>query len=139
MVGAITGSSILTWMTVSYANSSKSQSIFYLPAWLVVLTLVVPYVYMWYCGLSAAYCLFSYHRHVKGILYRQSLSYIAVGIGLAVGTAALIQFFTIYSSHVTRFALGPLLLIVYGLVLIYAAGYLCIARGAKKLKIIEDV
>src|SRR5581483_126611 len=53
---------------------------YFMPNWLVLLTIAVPYLFFWYLGLYASLCIFKYQLNVKGLIYKRSLVYIAGGI-----------------------------------------------------------
>lgn len=134
-------STVFAWLllanplTVDTANSS----IYYLPNWLIISTIAVPYLLAWYYGSMASYWLITYRNRIKGEVYRQPFTDLAKGIAVIVFDAMLIRFISSLSPRLTRLNLTPLLLIVYGLVLLYILGYGLVARGAKGLKKIEDV
>jgi hypothetical protein len=50
-----------------------------------------------------------------------------------------LQFLTTITEQLNRLNLAPLLIVLYLLIAFYAVGYALVARGAKKLKKIEDV
>ena len=136
--GLIIVSCIATWFVVSRHAASGHDSVYYLPGWLVVLTIVIPYMYVWYRGLVAAYSIYFYQTKVRGTLYKHALGYFSAGLAFVIGASVLIQLFTTLSEQINRLNLTPILIMLYLLVLIYGAGYALIAKGAKKLKSIED-
>lgn len=115
------------------------QNPFHLPLWLILLTIIVPYLYAWFMGLFAAYEISLYSKNVKGVLYRQALSLLALGISAAIVASIIIQYVTSLSPRLSHFTLGYLLVVIYLLLLAYSAGYILIALGANKLKKIEEV
>ncbi|HJQ08752.1 MAG TPA: hypothetical protein VJ836_04710 [Candidatus Saccharimonadales bacterium] len=139
--GFIIFSSLFTWMVISHQPDwgDHRSGAYYLPDWLVVLTIVIPYLYIWYRGLLAAYCIYYYQKKVRGTLYKRALSYFSAGIAAVIGLLIATQLLAVFSERLNRLDLTPLLLIIYVLVGFYALGYGLIAKGVKKLKSLEDV
>lgn len=130
---------IITNSANSIPDPSIALAIYYLPAWLVVATIVTPYVWVWYLGIKSAVFILFYKKHIQGLVYRQALGRLAAGIGIVVGGSIVVQLLTPLSSQLVNWGLGSLLTLVYLLVVIVAIGYVLIALGAKRLKKIEDV
>ncbi len=120
-------------------HNSLNQRIYYMPNVLVILTLAIPYLYFWYRGLVASYSLYHYQKHVKGQVYKGSLSLVAYGIATVIVTSILVRLLVTISARISNLSLTPLLLIIYGFLIIAAAGYVLIALGAKRLRRIEEV
>jgi hypothetical protein len=138
--GFIIISSLFSWLVISHHSVVGARgSTYYLPDWLVIVTIVIPYLYVWYRGMMAAYCLYFYQKNVKGQLYKQALSYCSGGIAMVIVTSIFIQLLTVFTARLNRLNLTPVLIIIYLLILVYAVGYILIAKGAKKLKTIEEV
>ena len=115
------------------------QSIFYLPDWLIVTTIILPYLYVWYMGLVSGFYVNYYQKKVGGVIYRQSFRFLALGlIGVIIGSV-LRQYLTASSNLFADLRLAPLLILVYTLLIAIAIGYVFIAIGARKLKQIEEV
>lgn len=131
---------IYTWLiTARPLNQGLEERSYYLPTGLLIFTLVIPYLLAWKAGLLTTYYLYSYHKKVKGIIFKSAFKDLAVGLGIVVLVAILIQLITTSSAQLNRLNLTPLLGIVYGLLILYAVGYGFVARGAKKLKKFEDI
>lgn len=136
----IAASSLFSWITISLMDDNAApRNIYSFPEWVVVLTVIIPYLYLWYRGLTAVYNLVLYRRYVKGHLYKRSFGYLAFGLGAVIVLAILIQIATVLTPQLQRLHFTPLLFIVYGLIALYALGYGMIAVGAKKLTKIEEV
>lgn len=131
---------IYTWLiTAKPLNQGIDERSYYLPTGLLIFTLVIPYLLAWKAGLLTTYYLYSYHKKVKGVIFKGAFKDLAIGIGLVVVVVILIQLITTTAGQLTRLNLTPLLGIVYGLLIMYAVGFGLVARGAKKLKKIEDL
>lgn len=116
-----------------------AQQVYFLPNWLLLLMIVIPYLYIWYCGLNAAYNVFRYKLNVRGRLYKSALGYLAVGILMVIASSVVTEILVTASSHLSRLNLTPVLWIIYSLLVVDGAGYVLIAIGAKKLHRLEEV
>jgi hypothetical protein len=122
-----------------FATSQTSTAAYYLPDWLIVLTIIVPYAVTWYLGMISAYRFLLYRSKVKGQLYRQAFTLVASGIATVVGLLMVLRYLTTLITVLDKLTLKYLLLIIYVLMMVIAVGYIFIALGAKRLKRIEEV
>jgi hypothetical protein len=120
-------------------TDNRLLSLYHLPLVVVLLTLVIPYIYMWYTGLLAAYKLYLYRQKVAGIVYRKSWGMLAFGISVIIGIQIVLQCIVTLTTQVNKLSLGWLLIFIYALLILIAIGYALIARGAKDLQKIEEV
>lgn len=132
-------SSLYCFLLITQRSPHEAHDPYFLPNWLALLTIALPYLYIWYRGLLAVYHIYYYQKKVKGTLYRQAIDYLAKGLAGAIFISILIQFLTTASIRLNRLDLTPLLIIVYCLLLLYAISYAFIAIGAQRLKKIEEV
>ena len=129
-----------TWLIAAKPfNDGIDERVYYLPSWLLVLTVAIPYILAWKWGMRATYYLYQYHKGVKGIVYKSAFKDLARGIGVVIFVAILIQLITTSTAQLNRLNLTPILLIVYGLLAMYTVGFFLVARGSKKLKQLEEV
>jgi hypothetical protein len=119
--------------------SLNGQSIFYLPDWLIVVTIILPYLYIWYMGLVSGFYINHYQKKVGGVIYKQSFRFLALGIIAVILSSILRQYITATSNLLADLRLAPLLVLVYTLLMAIALGFVLIAIGARKLKHIEEV
>ncbi len=138
LVACIILSSVYTWLITTRPVSSAND-IYYLPTVLILTTLAIPYVFIWCRGALAAYHLYMYKSKVKGKIYREALNSLALGMGTIILLSIMLQLLVTVSARLTKLNLSPLLSLIYLLVALTAIGYGLIARGAKKLKQIEEV
>lgn len=122
-----------------YPLVPNGKANFYLPSWLIVSTIIVPYAYAWYLAFVASYNLTFYSRNVKGVLYKQALRWLAVGINLIIITTITTQFLSAQGSQINKLNLAPLLMLIWVLLISMAIGFAVVASGAKKLKKIEEI
>lgn len=115
------------------------RTAYHLPYGLVMLTLAIPYMYIWFLGLFAIADLQAYSRKVAGIVYRRSWSLLATGLGSLISVSIIIQYLTTLSSWLQGLSLAWVLVLLYVLLLLYAAAFILVALGAKKLMRIEEV
>ncbi|MDB5163456.1 MAG: hypothetical protein JWS12_73 [Candidatus Saccharibacteria bacterium] len=137
--GFIVLSTIYCFLLITQRAPSEPHDPYFLPNWLLLMTLAIPYLYIWYRGLLAAYNLLFYQKKVKGSLYKQGLSHLAKGLVSVIAISILIQLLTTASVRLNRLKLTPILIIVYILLILYAIAYGYIAKGANRLKKIEEV
>jgi hypothetical protein len=120
-------------------HTPLARRVYFLPDWLLVVSIAIPYMLIWYKGLTAVFDLFLYQRRITGKIYKESVRYLAAGILVVIVTSVATRVLTTISTSLSGFNLTPLLLVVYALVLLNAAGFLLIAFGANKLRRIEEV
>lgn len=138
----ITVSTVFAWLLLANPldpSPDSSNSIYYLPNWLIIFSIAIPYLLSWYFGSMASYWMLAYKNKVSGRMYKQPCGDLAKGLAVIVFDAMLIRFITSLSPRLERLNLTPLLLLIYLLVLLYILGYGLVARGAKGLKKIEEV
>lgn len=117
---------------------SSTDTTYFLPTWLVIGTLAVPYLYAWSRGLQGLHDLRIYLGLVKGTLYKSALSAVVVGLGSVMALNITIQLLATASTRLTRLNLTPILVIIYLLVFCYVIGFGLMARGSRKLTQIEE-
>jgi hypothetical protein len=142
LLAVIAGLYVVVMLTYNYRSSTPDASrysSFYLPDALILLTLVVPYLVSWACGMLTCFNISAYQRHVKGVIYRSALRRLAVGTMTAVLFSILLQMLIAFSTFFARQGLAIILLIVYLIIIMYGAGFLIIASGARRLSAIEKV
>jgi hypothetical protein len=107
------------------------------PHSILLFTMVVPFLIAWFLGILAIINITKYARHVKGVLYRQALRNLVVGISGIIAFAVVVQVISLAAKYLADLKLGPILAIVYLLLLLYGAGFLLVRSGAKKLGRLE--
>jgi hypothetical protein len=132
-------SSLFTWVITARAVSNPNEEVYYLPAWLIVTTLTIPYLIAWYKGGLAIWRLHVYGKKVKGLVYKEMLSKFVAGMTVIVGLSIALRLLVTLSERLNRLNVTPLLVIIYVLIAFYVLGYGLVARGARQLKKIEEV
>lgn len=122
-----------------FPPSSGIKAAYYLPDWLLVTTIIIPYLFVWFYGMRAAAHLAFYRKNVSGVVYKQALGYLAVGLGTVIVSSMALRFLVSLTTLLNSLSLKILLILLYALIFVIASGYIFIAVGAKKLKRIEEV
>ncbi len=117
--------------------STSHSALQYVPTNVLLFTLLLPYLIAWFLGILAAINLSKYAMVVKGVLYRKALSDLVKGIWSVVVFSIVVQVLTLLSRALALLTLGPVLALVYLIVLLYALGFVFIRAGAIKLSRIE--
>ena len=121
-----------------FENQYRSHP-YHLPAALLIITFIVPFLYGWMVGLLSAYSLSLYARSVKGTVYKKGIKQFGNGIFITILGSIAIQFVNITLAQRFKESLGAILLIDYLLLILVGVGLLLIALGTKKLTLIEKV
>lgn len=120
-------------------NSDTAANPYFLPVWLIIPTIVVPYMYAWFIGFLAAYEIQLVSKHIKGVLYRQALQHMARGLIVIVVSSITLQYIRSVLPANGKLSLGYLLVILYMLLIIIGLGYALLAYGTRKLKKLEEI
>ncbi len=123
----------------SISTDPLIQPTYALPDWLIVLTVIVPYVLIWFFGGLAILNFWSYAKTVTGIIYRKSFLSLATGLTATISLLIGLQFLSQATQSLNHATIKIVLIIIYLILLAIAIGYLLIARGARKLVEIEEV
>lgn len=129
----------LTFLHLDLHNPSSSLNPYYLPIWLLIFSVIIPYLYAWFVGLFAAQELILVARNVKGVLYRQALQLVASGVGLVVVSSIGVQYLRSVVPRTGHLALNTVLVTTYLIYLVLVLGFVLISMGANRLKKIEDI
>ncbi len=121
------------------ATLTNSYNAFYLPNWLVDLTLIMPYLYAWFIGFIAAAVLMLLAKRSSGILYKQALQLLASGLLIIILSLSAVQYFRAIVPRSGHLSLGGALLFIYVVYGVSVIGYTLVTLGSRKLKRIEEV
>lgn len=128
-----------TYLVVGHGAVRSFSSFAHLPHLVVLLTLVIPYIYMWYVGLLATYELLLYRKKAPGIVYRKSWGALAFGVGATILLQILLENVSTLTTFLNNLSIAGLVFALYLLIILLAIGYIFIARGARRLQKIEEV
>ena len=110
-----------------------------IPMFIRVITLVIPYIFMWFVGIRAAHQIYLYQIHAKGIFYRMSLKWLSIGLLGIIMTTIFLQFLTATAANLQNLKFRAILIIAYTIILLLGASFLIMAKGLRKLKLIDQV
>jgi hypothetical protein len=139
LISIITISCIYTWLiTTRLDNSASEDHTYFLPNWLIITTIAIPYLYAWCRGVIAVYQLYLYKSKVRGIIYKKAIDFLYKGIAAIIALSVSLQLLTTLSERLNQLNLTPFLFIIYLLVITYALGFGLVVKGANKLRQIEE-
>lgn len=125
-----------------YRNSTPDPSkisSFYLPDWLLLTTIILPYALIWATATAAIVNLRVVASGVKGIIYQQAMKRLVLGLTLVVSFALALGVLSSLSGLFVGASLQFILVFIYLILIGYAAGFVVIASAARKLSRIEEV
>lgn len=128
-----------TFRHLSGLSLTAIDNPYFLPVWLVVVSIVIPYLYAWSIGLLAAYEIVLFAKKSQGVLYTQALRYLGFGIATVIVSSVALQYLSSIIPRSGSSHLGYYLLCIFTIELLSAGGYGLIAQGALRLRRIEEV
>jgi hypothetical protein len=129
----------LTFRHFDLSSLASSHNPYFLPVWLMVLTVTIPYLYTWFVGTMAAYEIMLFSRKVRGVFYRQALHLMAIGLITVIASFIAQQYLNSVVPRVGYLVLDYRLALILVLRVITGIGFAMIAMGAIRLKKIEEV
>jgi hypothetical protein len=143
LVFALVGMSVLFCSLLAgrlHGNSlGDSYNAFYVPNVLVWATIAIPYLYAWGLGIFGAVELILVARRTSGVIYKQALQYLAVGLITLILTMSALQYFRAIIPRDGHVTINGALVMVFAIYAINAVGGVLLAIGAKRLKRIEEI
>jgi len=128
-----------TFRKLNLDSIGSADNPYYLPAWLMITTIIVPYLYAWFSGLLAAYELVLFGRQVQGVLYRQAVRWVASGVAGVVAGGVALQYLRTVVPRTGHLSINTAFLFAFTAYVILIVGFVLIIIGASKLKRIEEV
>jgi len=128
-----------TFKKLNLESIGSSINPYYLPAWIIITTLIIPYLYAWFSGLLAAYEMVLFSRQVQGVLYRQAMRYLASGIVFIVAGGVGLQYLRSVIPRTGYIQLNSTIILANIAYAILAIGFVLLIIGAIRLKKIEEV
>lgn len=129
---------VFTYLVVTH--QAHHPHVYYLNAFWLVITFIIPYLYGWFMALFSAYEFGIYAKYAKGLLYRQALQLLSYGIITTVAGSVAIQFLNnTFVAETVSHSVGSVLIADYILLAIVGVGLCLMAFGAKKLQKFEEV
>jgi hypothetical protein len=130
---------LLIFRQFSAVSLTSTNNPYYLPIWLMVLSVIIPYLYTWFAGLLAAYEIRLYSQGVSGILYRQSLQILTAGLIVVILSSIGLQYLSAVTFIAGSITIDYRLLLIWLFRLTSAVGFIMLTVGAARLKRIEEV
>lgn len=118
---------------------SSTHNPYHLPAWLMILTIIIPYLYMWFVGLLAAYEITLYAHRINGILYKRALFFLVGGLVAVIVSEIAILYLVSVAPSGPNIQINLRYLGVIAFRVLNGIGFILITFGAGKLKKIEEV
>ncbi len=129
----------LTFSRFDLTSLGSTDNPYFLPAWLMVITVIVPYLYAWFMGILAAYELTLFSKHVRGVLYRQAVGFVVGGLLAVILSSVALQYINSVEPRVGHLVFSYKLILVLLFRIIGGAGFILLALGANRLQKIEEV
>lgn len=130
---------LLTFKHFNPSSLTSTANPYFLPIWLMVLTIIVPYLYTWFVGLLAAYEITLFSRETHGVLYRQALRLVVLGLVVIIASSIALQYIRGVQPRIDRSTLDYYMVLSSVSHLIGGSGFVLMAIGAERLKRIEEV
>jgi hypothetical protein len=118
-------------------NGVSRTSLDIVPRPILLITQILPYLVSWFMGLLAGLNIAKYSLNVHGILYRKAFRNVVIGIWGVVLFSVIIQVITLSTRYLLNWNLAGIVLLLYGLMLLYSLCFLFINAGAKSLTKLE--
>ena len=129
----------LTFRRFDLSSLSSTHNPYFLPIWLMVLTVTVPYLYIWFVGLLGAYELTIYSRNTQGVIYRQALTYLAFGLAAVIFSSIAQQYLNSVQPRTGHLVIDYRIIANLIFRILGGVGFVVMALGAIRLKKIEEV
>lgn len=128
-----------TFQHINITSIKDSNNLYFMPVWLMVLTVIGPYLYAWFVGLLAAFELSAIGRTAKGVLYRQAMQLFSSGLIAVISSSIALQYVSSVIPRTGSLLINGRLLLSYLFRLVAVLGFILLAAGARKLQRIEEV
>lgn len=129
----------ITFQRLNLHAMTASDNPYYLPAWIMITSVIVPFLYTWFIGFLAAYEMYLYSKHVDGVLYQRAIRALSFGIIAVIASSIVVQYLRSAIPRTGHLSLNATLLIINIIYVFMAAGYIFISLGARQLRKIEEV
>ncbi|MEO7363968.1 MAG: hypothetical protein ABIV43_00460 [Candidatus Saccharimonadales bacterium] len=124
---------------INLHSMSASDNPYFLPGWLLVFTIIIPFLYAWFVGFLAAFEMYLYSKHVKGVLYQRAIRLLSVGTSAVITSSIANQYLRSATPRTGSLSLNATLLLVYLIFILMAVGYVLVSQAARQLRKIEEV
>lgn len=121
------------------SSLGSTDNPYFLPIWLMLITVIVPFLYAWFIGILAAYEIVSYSRQVRGVLYRQALHLMVGGLVAVIIASIALQYMASIQPSTGHLTISFRLILNVVFRAIGGVGFILMALGATRMKRIEDI
>ena len=128
----------LTFLHFDHDSLSSNHNPYFLPGWLLVVSLIVPYLYAWFIGLLSAQELSVFSANSQGLLYRRALRLLSLGLIIVIASSIALEYLGSVVPRTGHLVFDKHLLFISLVRVISGLGYLLIANGAGRLLKIEE-
>lgn len=129
----------LTFRRFDPSSLGGTDNPYYMPIWLMLLTVIIPYLYAWFIGLLATYEITRYSKQVRGVLYRQAMQLLVAGLVAVIAGSIALQYISSVQPPTGHLTLNYRLLLIITFRIVTGIGFALLAVGAQRLKKIEEV
>ncbi len=129
----------LTLRRFDLTGFSSTHNAYYLPLWIVTLTIIVPSLYAWFTGLLAASEILVFSKKIRGVVYKQALQLLVGSTVTVIGSLVALQYINSIAPRAGYMILDYKIVLVSLFRLCAALGFFVLAIGARKLQKIEEV
>ena len=121
------------------SHNANIKATFALPGYLILLTIVLPYLVAWFFGFSALYEFIKYQKNTNGLIYKSIFKKLTIGFSIIIVLTVALQLFQQYDKSLATSHLNTILTVIILLILLIAVAFLLIGSGARQLTKIETV
>lgn len=118
---------------------ANTNNAYFLPVWLLIISIVIPYLYAWFIGLLAAYEITLFSIKVRGLLYRKALLYMVTGLVAVILSSIALQYISSVVPRTGDLIFDYKLLLTLAVRVAGGIGFFILAIGSSRLKKIEEV
>lgn len=104
-----------------------------------IFTLVVPFLFMWAIGFMAMYQIYFYQQKIRGIIYRNSLRLLTLGLALLILANIAVQYITVFAPIIKHLPAGLTLFCASVIFSIMLTACLLIIKGVNRLRVFEEL
>lgn len=123
----------------NFDDTGSTSNPYYLPMLVMIATVMVPYLYAWFAGLFATYEISLVGRRATGLLYRNALMLLVIGLGVVIISSIALEYMFSLQPRQGYFTIDYRLIISLFFRLLSGIGFALIALGAVRLKRIEEI
>jgi hypothetical protein len=129
----------LIFRSLDLTSLASTKNSYFLPVWLMIISVIVPYLYAWFLGLLATYEIMIFSINVHGLLYRRALLYLVTGLMAVILSSIALQYVSSVIPRTGDLTFNYKLLLTLAIRIISGIGFFVLAIGASRLKKIEEV